>query len=66
MKEILNQVLHGKPHVHIGKSGITDAVIDQISKHFRNKKIIKVRFLSMGDYTTMKEEIGRASCRERV
>lgn len=55
MKEILNQVLHSKPHVHIGKSGLTDAVIDQISKQFRNRKIIKVRFLSMGEFNTMRE-----------
>lgn len=55
MKEILNQVLHRKPHVHIGKSGLTDAIIDQIFKQFRNRKIIKVRFLSMGEYKSMKE-----------
>ena len=55
MKEILNQVLHSKPQIHIGKSGITDAVIDQISKHFRSKKVLKIRFLSLGEFDTMKE-----------
>ncbi len=55
VKEILKQVLHNKPNIHIGKAGITDAVIVQIKQHYRNKKIIKIKFLSLGDYDNMNE-----------
>lgn len=32
--------------VRIGKSGITDGAIDEIKRHLRQKKVVKVKFLS--------------------
>ncbi|MCY3411419.1 MAG: YhbY family RNA-binding protein [Candidatus Heimdallarchaeota archaeon] len=49
MKEIFKQVLHGKPHIHVGRSGISDALIFQIHNHFKKKKIIKIKFLKIKD-----------------
>lgn len=31
--------------VRIGKSGITDGIINEIKRHLRQKKIVKVKFL---------------------
>ncbi len=55
VKEIFNQVLHGKPHIHIGKYGISNKVIEQINKIFKNKQIIKVRFLDLHNFNNTKE-----------
>ncbi len=32
--------------VRIGKAGITDGAIDEIKRHLRQKKVVKVKFLS--------------------
>lgn len=52
MKEILKQVIHGKPHVIIGKAGISENVIDEIGKQFRRKKVLKIKFLILDNLTT--------------
>lgn len=55
MKEIFNQVLHGKPHIHIGKLGITDSIVDEIKKQYKKRKIIKVKFLNKGTFSDYRE-----------
>lgn len=39
--------------VRIGKSGITESLIDEISKHLKKRQLIKIKFLkgSIGDST---------------
>lgn len=54
MNEIIRQVLHGKPHIHIGKFGITEAVINQIKTQYKTKNIIKIKFLSIEGFPDMK------------
>ncbi len=54
MNEIIRQVLHGKPHIHIGKFGISEAVIDQIKTQFNTKTIIKIKFLSIEGFPNIK------------
>ncbi len=55
MKEILNQVIHGRVHVHIGKAGLTNGIINQIDNQYKKKRIIKIRFLSMENFESVKE-----------
>jgi RNA-binding protein len=54
VNEIIRQVLHGKPHIHIGKFGITEAVINQIKTQYKTKNIIKIKFLSIEGFPDMK------------
>ncbi len=34
-----------KPCVRIGKNGLTDSVIQEVNKHLKKKKTIKIKFL---------------------
>lgn len=54
-KEILKQVIHGKPHVHIGKLGITEEVLKQIKIQFKKRTILKIRFLSYNPYDNIQD-----------
>jgi len=42
MSEKVNEIFV----VRIGKSGITDGIVEEIKRHLRQKKIVKVKFLS--------------------
>lgn len=55
MKEIIKQVIHGKPHLHIGKAGITDEILIQVDKLFNKRAVIKIRLLNLMDFKTAKE-----------
>ncbi|MBC7110203.1 MAG: YhbY family RNA-binding protein [Archaeoglobi archaeon] len=37
--------VHSKPHVQIGKSGLTEGVIEEIKRQLEDKKVIKIRFM---------------------
>lgn len=37
------------PLVNVGKSGVTDAVIEEIKKQLKDKKLVKVRILRSAD-----------------
>jgi RNA-binding protein YhbY len=37
MEEILKQVIHGRVHIQIGKSGITKGALQQIELQFKKK-----------------------------
>ncbi len=39
------EVIHGEPHVRIGKSGITEGVIGEIKRQLESRGVIKVRVL---------------------
>ena len=55
MKEIIKQVIHGKPHLHIGKAGITDEILIQVEKLFNKRMVIKIRILNLMNFDTVKE-----------
>lgn len=45
MKDV-KRVGHGlRPTVHVGKDGVTDALIEEIAKQVKNRKVVKVRLL---------------------
>lgn len=44
-KELTKRVLHGKPHVHIGKSGLSESVLGEIDRQLEENEVIKVRIL---------------------
>jgi RNA-binding protein len=42
----VKRVGHGlRPTVHVGKEGVTDTLIDEISKQVKARKVVKVRLL---------------------
>jgi RNA-binding protein len=51
--EKLKAVVHGRTNVHIGKNGITPAIIDEVKNQIKLKKIIKVKFLDLHDFDSM-------------
>ena len=55
MKEIIKQVIHGKPHLHIGKAGITEELLSQVDRLFKKRTVIKVRILNLMDFNNAKE-----------
>ncbi|MBR9691507.1 YhbY family RNA-binding protein [Candidatus Woesearchaeota archaeon] len=44
-KELTEKAKSLEPVLRIGKSGLTDGVIEEIKKQLRKKKLIKVKFL---------------------
>jgi RNA-binding protein YhbY len=44
-KERVKRVIQGKPHVIIGKLGITDTVISEIKRRLKSEGVIKIRVL---------------------
>ena len=47
MKEIINQVIHGKVHIHIGKAGLTKEFLSQFEHMFKKRAVIKVKLLNL-------------------
>ncbi len=43
MKKKINEKIHGKPDVRIGKNGLTDNVIQEIKRRLKEHDIIKVK-----------------------
>ena len=60
-KEIFSQVLHGKPHIHVGKYGISDQVVKQVNNMFKNKQIIKIKFLNLNAFKNTREAASELS-----
>jgi len=60
-KELLAQSNSLKPIVHIGKSGLTDSVLDEIKKHLKKRKLIKIKCLSF-----YLDNLGEVSNKEKV
>jgi len=44
-KEIIKEVIHGTAHVRIGKSGISERVINEIKRQLDDREVIKVKVL---------------------
>ena len=42
--ELVKEVMHGAPHIHVGKNGITETVISEIKTQLKRNKIIKIKF----------------------
>ena len=55
MEEILKQVIHGRVHLQIGKSGITKGALQQLELQFKKKNFVKLRFLSLEHFANMKD-----------
>ena len=45
-KEMMARVHALAPAVHIGKSGLSQAIIDEVKRKLKIEKVIKVKFLS--------------------
>jgi len=39
------EVIHGEPHVSIGKRGITEGIINEVKRRLDDEGIVKVRLL---------------------
>lgn len=44
-KELKNKGKLLEPIIRIGKNGLKDSVIDEINKHLKKRKLIKIKFL---------------------
>ncbi len=58
-----------KPLVRVGKSGLNDSLIDEIKKHLKKRKLVKVKFLKNSIQTDLKgmaSEIARLTASELV
>ncbi len=53
--EIKKQAKTLKPMVRVGKSGINDSLIEEIKKHLKKRKIVKVKFLKNSADRNVKE-----------
>ncbi|NHI93541.1 MAG: YhbY family RNA-binding protein [Candidatus Lokiarchaeota archaeon] len=42
--ELVKDVMHGPPHIHVGKNGINEQVILEIKTQLKRNKIIKIKF----------------------
>lgn len=63
MKDV-KRVGHGlRPTVHVGKEGITDALIDEIVKQVKGRKVVKIRLLPSveEERKTVAEELAQRS-----
>jgi len=59
MDQKLTETIHGKSHLHIGKSGLSQGVIQEIIQLFRKNKYLKIRFLDRGEYETIEIAIDK-------
>lgn len=44
-RDLRKQAQRIQPKVHVGKNGITDATIDELRRHLKLDKLVKVRLL---------------------
>jgi RNA-binding protein YhbY len=54
VKEIINQVIHGKVHLHIGKAGITPQLLEQVDNLLKKRSVIKVKLLNLMEFDNAK------------
>lgn len=45
-KELKEKAKHMEPLVRIGKNGLTESTINEIAKHLKKKKLVKIKMLS--------------------
>jgi RNA-binding protein len=45
MAELRKRAHHLRPAVLIGKNGLTEGIINEVGKHLKQRKLIKVRLL---------------------
>ena len=59
-----------KPIMNIGKNGITDAVVEEIRKHLKANRLIKIKMLKSSreekDTTTIAEKLAQATASEII
>ena len=59
--ELVKEVMHGAPHLHVGKNGITETLILEIKTQLKRNRIIKIKFqriiLEEHDIKELTEEI---------
>lgn len=41
----VSSTVHGKPHVRIGKRGLTENVLGEISRNLKNHGVVKIRVM---------------------
>jgi RNA-binding protein len=53
-----------RPSVHVGKEGITPAIIDELSQQLKKNKLVKVKLLSSfeADRRESAERLAHVSC----
>ena len=42
--ELVKEVMHGTPHIYVGKNGITETLILEIKTQLKRSRIIKIKF----------------------
>jgi RNA-binding protein len=59
-----------KPIINIGKNGITDAVVEEIRKHLKANRLIKIKMLKSSreekDTTTIAEELAQVTASQII
>lgn len=53
--EIKKQAKTLKPMVRVGKSGVTDSLVEEVKKHLKKRNLVKVRFLKNSPSESTKE-----------
>ena len=56
-KEMRTRVHFLAPAVHIGKSGLSQAIVDEVKRKLKKEKVIKVKFLSSAVASGNKKEL---------
>lgn len=60
----VKRVGHGlRPTVHVGKEGVTEALVQEIERQIKTRKVVKVRILTSleGDRRRLAEDLARRS-----
>ncbi|MFW6013808.1 MAG: YhbY family RNA-binding protein [Nanoarchaeota archaeon] len=53
--EIKKQAKNLKPLVRVGKSGLTNTLLEEIKKHLKKRRLVKVKFLKNSPYENIKD-----------
>lgn len=65
IKQIKQLRAQGKtllPLVHLGKQGITDALIEEINVHLKKRGLVKIKVLRSALLETTKEQLAESIC----
>lgn len=58
-KELKQKAKSLEPSIRIGKSGLTESIIDEIKIHLKNKKLVKVKLLKSSIQGKDKKAVAR-------